>query len=372
MASKGKENYIGIDLGTSALKMVELHNEKGRPKLVTYGYIEKPNKILKVDTAEAKKEVVESIKKVADKAKVTTNRVVAALPSYTVFSSIITLPEMNKKELDAAVQWEAKKFVPMPLDKMVLDWQLLDDNEDTVNMPAQNAPGDLNKEGKGANSQVTTQPKKYSKILLTAAPADLVSRFVEIFQLAGMSLEGLETEAFALERSLVGHDRAPILLVDIGASTTNISVVVSSVPVINRSIDLGGQAITKTIANSLNVDIERAEQFKRDFGLVQSGATGNQIPKRIEFMVSSVVNEIRYVLNLYHNQSNAQIEKIVLTGGSAWLPNLPQYLSQILNMKVIIGDPWSRVIYPVEMKPVLAEIGPRLAVSVGLAMREIV
>jgi type IV pilus assembly protein PilM len=148
--------------------------------------------------------------------------------------------------------------------------------------------------------------------------------------------------------------------------------VVSSVPVINRSIDLGGQTITKTIASSLNVDVDRAEQFKRDFGLIPSGATGNQIPKRIEFMVSSVVNEIRYVLNLYHNQSNVQIEKIILSGGSAWLPNLPQYLSQVLNIKVIIGDPWSRIIYPVELKPVLAEIGPRLSVCVGLAMREII
>lgn len=367
MASRGKDSFIGIDLGSSALKMVELRNEKGRPKLVTYGYIEKPNPMLKVDTPEAKKAIVESIKQVAAKAKVTTNRIVAALPSYTVFTSIITLPEMNKKEMDAAVQWEAKKFVPMPLDKMILDWQLLENNEDTANMPAQNASS----VGESA-AEVSTQPKKYSKILLTAAPADLVARYVEIFQMAGMTLESLETEAFALERSLVGHDRAPILLVDIGATTTNISVVVSSVPVINRSIDLGGQTITKTIASSLNVDADRAEQFKRDFGLIPSGATGNQIPKRIEFMVSSVVNEIRYVLNLYHNQSNVQIEKIVLSGGSAWLPNLPQYLSQVLNIKVIIGDPWSRIIYPVELKPVLAEIGPRLSVCVGLAMREIV
>jgi Tfp pilus assembly PilM family ATPase len=148
--------------------------------------------------------------------------------------------------------------------------------------------------------------------------------------------------------------------------------VVASVPVVNRSIDLGGQAITKTVATSLNVDADRAEQFKRDFGLIPSTATGNQIPKRIEFMVASVVNEIRYVLNLYHNQSSYQIEKIILTGGSAWLPNLPQYLSQVLNMKVVIGDPWARVVYPVELKSVLSEIGPRLSVAIGLAMREIV
>ena len=366
MARKSSQNFVGIDIGSSSLKIVEMGNDKGRPKLITYGYIERPNQLLKAETAEAKHKVVETIKQVLAKAKVSTNRVVAALPSYTVFSSIITLPEMKDKELDAAVRWEAKKFVPMPLEKMILDHQVLDDDHDaiTASQPASTPGSD--------QAQVNTAPKKYKKILLTAAPSELVSRYVEIFQMAGLQLESLETESFALERALIGHDPTPVLLVDIGATTTNIAVVVSSVPVITRSIDLGGQTITKTIASSLNVDAERAEQFKRDFGLIPSGASGNQIPKRIEFMVSSVINEIRYVMNLYQNQSPQSIEKIILAGGSSWLPNLPQYLSQSLNTKVIIGDPWSRVVYPVELKPVLQEIGPRLAVSAGLAMREIV
>ncbi|MDP3970353.1 MAG: pilus assembly protein PilM [bacterium] len=373
MAIKSSDGIVGVDIGGSSLKMVELRNEKGRPKLVTYGYIERPNQILKADSAEAKQRVVETIKEVAAKANITSKRIVAGLPSFTVFSSIITLPEMKEKELAAAVKWEAKKFVPMPIEKMILDYQILEDADDTITTSdASVAQTTAENSGDAAGAQVTTQPKKYSKILLTAAPSDLVSRYVEIFQMAGLTLESLETEAFALERALVGHDPSPVLIVDIGATTTNISVVVSSVPVINRSIDLGGQTITKTIASSLNVDPDRAEQFKRDFGLVPSGSTGNQIPKRIEFMVSSVINEIKYVMNLYHNQSSKQIEKIVLSGGSAWLPNLPQYLSQSLNNKVIIGDPWARVIYPVELKPVLQEIGPRLGVAVGLAMREIV
>ncbi|MFA5995117.1 MAG: type IV pilus assembly protein PilM [Patescibacteria group bacterium] len=370
MALHLSDNYIGIDIGSSSLKMAELHNDKGRPKLVTYGYIERPSKLLKFNSPEAKQNIVATIKQVADKAKVTTNNVVAALPSYTVFSSVITLPEMNKRELDAAVQWEAKKFVPMPIEKMILDWKLLDNEPGFMAgaMPAANvSANDSNNQ-----AQITSQPRKYHKILLTAAPADLVNHYIDIFKMAGMNLISLETEAFAMERSLVGHDRMPMMMVDIGSATTNISVVVASVPVVNRSIDLGGQAITKTVATSLNVDVDRAEQFKRDFGLIPSTATGNQIPKRIEFMVASVVNEIRYVLNLYHNQSSYQIEKIILTGGSAWLPNLPQYLSQVLNMKVVIGDPWARVVYPVELKSVLSEIGPRLSVAIGLAMREIV
>ncbi|EKD76381.1 MAG: hypothetical protein ACD_43C00133G0001 [uncultured bacterium] len=371
MALRGSQSFIGIDIGGASLKLVELKNEKGRPKLVTYGYIERASQLLKVDNTEAKQRIVDTLKKVMNKAKVTSNQVVAALPSYTVFSSIITLPEMKEKELEAAVRWEAKKIVPMPLEKMILSPEVLDNYEDHGNIPSQNTISNGAAQD-NTPAQIKAKPKKYKKILLTAAPSDLVNHYIDIFKLAGLNLVKLETEAFALERSLVGHDRAPILLVDVGATTTNITVVVSSVPVINRSIDLGGQTITKTIASSLNIDPDRAEQFKRDFGLIPSAATGNQIPKRIEFMVSSVVNEIRYVLNLYHNQSTARIEKIILSGGSAWLPNLPQYLSQLLNTKVIIGDPWARVIYPVELKPVLNEIGPRMSVAIGLAMREIV
>lgn len=354
---------MGVDVGNSALKIVELTNLKGQPKLVTYAYVEQNHEILKNTGNDSRDKLINALKSLCQKARVTTNQAVAALPSYTVFSSVISLPEMPKKELESAVQWEAKKIVPMPLEEMVLDWKVLEDSGAVPSTAASNGNN---------NSPIKTAPKKYVKILITAAPQNLVSRYIEIFKAAGLDLVSLETEAFALERVLVGHDKLPIMIVDIGAATTNISVVLSSVPLINRSIDLGGQTITRTIANSLNVDIERAEQFKRDFGLASAGQNSSQIPKRIEFIVSSVVNEIRYVINLYQNQNQSNIEKIILTGGSSFLPNLSTYLAQTLNTEVFIGDPWARVMYPTELRPILAEIGPRLSVAVGLAMREII
>jgi len=293
---------------------------------------------------------------------------------------------MPKKELVAAVQWEAKKFVPMPIEEMILDWKILEDGKLSTKFAANNTvapngeqspviPSSSAPEQQALDQKQSTiheKGKKFLKILLTAAPKDLVSRYLEIFKLAKLNLVSLETESFALERALIGNDPSPIMLVDIGAVATTISVVVDSVPLINRSIDIGGNTITKAIANSLNIDTDRAEQFKRDFGLTQqAGGASDQIPKRIEFMVSSIISEVKYVLNLYQSQGEGNIEKIVLAGGSAWLPNITQYLTQVLNKKVFIGDPWARVMYPLEMKPVLQSIGPRLAVATGLAMREI-
>jgi type IV pilus assembly protein PilM len=357
------ENYLGIDIGNSALKIVELSNHKGQPKLVTYGYLEQGHEILKTGNEVAKEKAIQSLKLVCQKARTTTTKAIAALPSYTVFSSIISLPEMSKKELSSAVQWEAKKIVPMPLEEMILDWKILEnfsDNIKTEKLSGNNVPVDIKTPG-----------KKYLKVLITAAPQNLVTRYLEIFKGAGLELVSLETEAFALERVLIGHEKVPIMIVDIGAATTNISVNVASVPLINRSIDLGGQTITKTIANSLNVDMERAEQFKRDFGLDSSNQNASQIPKRIEFMIASIVNEIRYVLNLYQNQSQGTIEKIILTGGSSFLPHLSEYFQKTLNIEVFIGDPWAKIVYPIELSPVLTEVGPRMSVAVGLAMREI-
>ncbi len=372
------ESYLGIDIGNSALKVVELENVKGRPKLLTYGYLEQSNEILTSNTKEAKDKIISGLEHIQKESRTTSRNVVAALPSYTVFTSIIHLPEMPKKELVAAVQWEAKKFVPMPLEEMILDWKILEDTKVdstfSANAAGQNAAQqqEAPAQAEGESPKIKTKGKKILKILLTAAPKDLVSRYLEIFKEAKMNLVSLETESFALERALIGNDKSPIMLIDVGAVATTISVVVDSVPLINRSIDIGGHTITKAIANSLNLDVARAEQFKKDFGLTeQAGAAAGQVPKRIEFMVSSIINEIKYVLNLYQSQGQGNIEKIVLAGGSAWLPNITQYLSQVLGVKVFIGDPWARVMYPLEMKPVLQQLGSRLAVAVGLAMREI-
>ncbi len=360
-------------MGTSGIKVVELTSQQGKPRLLTYGYTEQPINVVRSDSKETMSQAVRIVKEIFKKAKVNSNRIIAALPSFTVFSAIINLPAMSRKELVSAVRWEAKKFVPMPIDEMILDWKVLDD-DGSGDKDGRSKPFD----NKSDDSQPTEKKSKNLNILLTAAPRNLVQRYLNIFKELNVKLVGLETEAFALERSLIGHDKSAIMVVDIGGLNTNVTVIRDSVPLLNRSIDVGGETITRTIANGLNVDLVRAEQFKRDFGMsVSAESDQQQIPKTIEFVVGSIINEIKYCFNLYQNQSLGQasvskdIEKVLLTGGSAYLPALPEYLSKVLNMRVYIGDPWAHVSYPEEIKPVLHELGPRFAVAIGLAMREI-
>ena len=130
---------------------------------------------------------------------------------------------------------------------------------------------------------------------------------------------------------------------------------------------MGGVTLTRALANALKIDFRRAEQFKRDIGLSDE----SKIPAIIEQAFKPVVDEINYSLNLYQSQTGRLIEKIILSGGSAYLNNLSNYLSNILKVKVLIGDPWARIAYPAALRPALEEIAPRFAVAVGLALRQL-
>lgn len=371
------QSYLGIDVDTNSIKVVELKNEGGRPRLVTYGYLDRSvDKSEGKESGDSKNETSKLIKKVCAQAQVSTTKTVTSLPAYSVFSSILNLPGMSKKDLAAAVKWEAKKVIPLPIEDMILDWKILEDFDGDQLVDGKESNDENNDSNNGSAKKgflkiKSSTPKKYTKILLTAAPKDLVKRYIDIFKGSGLNLLSLDTESFALIRSLVGNDKTALMVVDIGSVVTNISVVVNSIPILNRSIDVGGLTITKAIANSLNVNLSRAEQFKYDIGMSPDRKGQGSVPKTIEQTLVPIVDELRYSLNLYKNQGRKNIEKIVLTGGSSLLLNLPEYLSNALGLRVFLGDPWARVIYPEELKPVLDEIGSRFSVAIGLAMRDI-
>jgi Tfp pilus assembly PilM family ATPase len=404
-------SYLGVDIGTASVKIVELENYRGQAKLKSYGYADINTNILRGATDKNNQLIANYIKAIVKKSRMESRQAIAALPTFSVFTSIISLPPMPKKDLASAVKWEAKKFIPLPIDEMILDWKILNKkgvdaeikdkaelgaslgnlfgkkNKDKKEEPSKNPEQTDESVAEGAESQPEEAPNekttedtadmvnrgvlgaKNYRILLTAAPKNLVARYLDIFKRTNISLLSLETEAFALSRSLMGNDMSSVMIVDIGSNNTDVCVIEEGVPILNRGIDTGGNVITKAIMNSMNVNLDRAEQFKRDFGLMMSG--NRSVPNTIQDALNPIINEIKYVFDLYQKQGQAHIEKIILSGGSAFLPNLPQYLSDLLGLPVIIGDPWDRIVYPMDLKPVLQEIGPRMAASIGLSMRDI-
>ena len=346
-----QKSYIGIDIGRSGIKLVELKNEKGRARLVTYAYAELPVENLEQGFERDMEKLSSFIKKMVTKAKCTTKLCVAALPISSVFSSIISVPAMNEKELADAIRLQAKKLIPVPLEEIVLDSKNIDTNA--------SAEGG----------------KKITRVLLTGAPKALVNNYMTAMKGAGLELLSLETEAFAEIRSLIGKDRSSIMIIDIGSSRTNISIIEKGVPFLNRSIATGGTAITQMISKTIGIPYDQAETMKRDIRAMQTFAQTGDITLILQTLLKPVIDEIRYSFNLYQGQmengQSKRVDKIILTGGSALLPRFPEFVTQLMNVNAYLGDPWARVVYPQDLRPVLDEIGPRFSVAIGCAMRDI-
>lgn len=364
---KKSSSYLGVDLGTHSLKFVELDRAAGRVRLRAYGLAEVASNVSREESKESIARVAGILKKLLEKAKAQSRECVAALPNFSVFSSVITLPQLGQQELAAAVQWEAKKFIPMPLENVVLDWKIVRPSADIVKADVEPSQPDKPRrpEGRDNVGGGTT------RVLLTAAPKYLVERYVSLFKQAGVNLLSLETESFALSRSLVGNDPYVAMIADVGAFTTDLTVVEGGLPVLSRSIDVGGKTVSHAIAASLGIDESRAEQFKRDVGMGVGGEKGDGVSRIINQSFAPVVNEMKYALNQYLGQGARRVEKILLTGGSSFLPGLPDYLAAALGIKAFIASPWARLSYPKELAAVLDGLAPRMAIAVGLAMREL-
>lgn len=363
-----KQSYIGVDLGAGGIKFCELQNEKGRARLVTYSFTERLPDTEPVNLIDAPKDTVDLLKKMIQKAKTTTTRAVAGLPIASVFSSVITVPKAaNEKDFKEAVHWQAKKLIPVPLEEMVLDFKKI--------MPPVVEKKKGGKEGKGKKAEKKDDAKT-QPVLITGASKAMVQKYVTVFKQAGLELESLETEAFALIRALVGKDRSTTMIVDIGALRTNIIIVENGIPYVTRSLDMGGATFTKAIGATLSMDVRSAEQMKCDIQSVSSIYPGEGLPKVFDSTLQPMVTELKYSMGLHtgaqeESVQGKQVEKIILTGGSALLPSLSDYVAKQLGLRTYVGDPWARVVYPDGLRSVLDEIGPRFAVPIGLAMRDI-
>lgn len=348
---------LGVDLGTAGIKLVELTPEKGKLRLSTYGYAEpsEPTGARKAPFEDIPRTVA-VMKRIMKEGGFKATKAVAALPTTNVFHAIITLPvpKNPKEDLKPMIESQARKLLPLPLEEVVLDSNVLDKHL-------------LPKDGENTENDVVAEGK-YIRVLLTGAPKTLISSFVELFKQAGLELVSLETEVFALTRALVGKEKSHVMIVDLGAERSNLAIVDQGIPLLTRVIKSGGNSITQALGQSMGVGFEEAEAMKRDLAFAKDG----NLPAPLLEALKPIVHEVKYALQVYTEQNTngkTPVEKILVTGGCAHLPGLAEHLTKALNMNVYLGDPWARVLFPGEMRPILDEIGPRFSVAVGLAER---
>jgi type IV pilus assembly protein PilM len=351
------KSFLGIDIGTFSIKIVELSKKGERKILENYGEIstleigEKPFRSGWIPGGGSfflsTGEISQAIQAIFSEAKFRTRSGTFSIPDFSSFFTTIELPPMTKEELPKAVNFEARQHIPLPLSEVVLDWSVIG--------------------GETAFSEDSPL-----KVILAAVPKEIVNQYQEISRICNLEQPALEAEVFGLLRALIKDEEKVIILVDIGAQSTIISIVENKVLKVSHSFDIAGNDLTQVLSQGLNIDFWQAEEIKKKYGLIQKPeAFLNQKPVSQILLprINLIIAEIEKICQSFFQKEGKEGEKIILTGGTALLLGLKEYFNTRLKKEVIIGDPFLDISYPPILTPVLKEIGPSYAIAVGMALR---
>jgi type IV pilus assembly protein PilM len=370
----------GLEVGTSALKVVELR-PGGIPGLSAVGSRQMPPGLIQDDQVVDPQGLAEEIKALFEEAGVNRNFVVTAVSNRQAITRNIFVPRMSLQELDEAIKWEAERYIPFPIDEVVLDYYVLDN------------PDDVEEGGQ-------------LEVVIAAARIDLVSQQVDYLKLAGLEPLVIDIKPFTLLRSLRGSllgdhlNKATLsgshytegdeigMVLEIAASNTTITLVRGGRVLMNRNIGVSGDDFTAAVQRAFGLDFDTAEEVKLDYGTASIRTEDDEEllnfdAKREEYSPSRVyeslrpvlvdlTTEIRRSLEFFRVQAgDADINRMVLAGGGAKLRGLPEAISDALGFRVDLANPWLTVAvdenrFDLEQ---LRKIGPEFAVPLGLALR---
>jgi len=345
---------LGIDIGTSSIKIVELSRRGERRKLENYGEIaasvlyQKPFRTFEKSTLLlSSQDVSRAIKAVMEEAKIKTRRTVFSIPDFSSFFTSFELPPMTEAELPQAVRYEARQHVPLPLAEVTLDWQVIE-------------------------GRVSDQKKTKLKILLVAVPNEVINQYRKIAEISRLKLLALEAEVFGLLRSLIQEEKKVVLLVDIGAQSTTSSIVEKGRLKMSYSFDMSGNELTEVISKGLGVDYKTAENLKEKYGIIAALSTESPAPEVRQILlplIDVILKEIEKISQNFYQTEGKEIQKIILAGASALLPGLKFYFQNHFKKEIEIANPFSNLFSPPILEKTLKEMGSSYAIAVGMALR---
>lgn len=354
--AKKEKSVLGVDIGSSSLKVVQLRKEHGQAVLETYGELAlAPYSGGEVGqaTSLSAEQITESLKDLLREAKVTTKSCGVSIPFSRSLLTLVDLPyRSDPKEQKTVIELEARKYIPVAVSEVQLDWFIVP-TEDPKS-PSKDSP-------KGAE-----QKKEKVEVLLVAVHNDELSLLQSVLTGAGLTASFYEIEIFSTIRAVVEDSVKPVMVLDIGASSTKTYVIEHGVVALSHAISTGSQDITRAIAVSDNVSIATAEALKKKEGLGEGETHGSP-----ELVFSRIFSEARRVLIQYETSHKKSITSIILTGGGGVTKELGAYAKNIFSIDVHVADPFAKTEAPAFMRSVLESIGPEFAVAVGLAMRKL-
>ncbi|QQG42550.1 MAG: type IV pilus assembly protein PilM [Candidatus Giovannonibacteria bacterium] len=352
---KRESRFLGVDIGTSSIKLVQLRKERERAILETYGELSLAKygdgnvsrSVRLIDT-----KLTEALKDIARESQVSAKAAIVSIPLKDSFLTSMDLPEMSEENMKEAVPYEARKYIPIPVSEVIMDWWIL---------PPESR--------EASETSIGSGKRKFHKVLLAAVPKETILKYKGIFDGAGFAAVAFEIEVFSFARAALKRDFGAVLLMDIGASSVKMTIADGGVVRASHSFDRGSQELTLALSQSLGVDWERAEILKRESGVIRRPETEG-VASVIEPLVELWASEGERFLLDWKRRGGRAVSKVVLGGGGAMLKGVGDVFVKKFGVEVLVANPFSKVVYPAFLEPALKEVGAAFASAVGLALRE--
>lgn len=328
------KNRAGLDLGSSAIKLLEIENLQDKPLLTKIG--------LKALADSSKETLIDTVKSLMDEIKLTTKEVNIAVSGPSTIVRFVSMPKMREDELKGAIKFEAEKYIPFTIDDCLVDYQVLkkDDKENKLDM------------------------------LLVAVKKELVMDKIAIAQECGLDVGIVDVDTFALANSFLKNfasydaDKTAALL-NIGASLTNVSIVRGGILCFSRDVSIGGSDFTSAISKSLNIDMKSAESLK-----ISAKDKMQEVANCTKSTLNNLIDEMRLSFSYYENQSGRGIDEIYISGGASGLAGLEAAFHEAFESKPFLLDPLQFIDTSAAQNIELVKtMGRSFAVASGLAVR---
>ena len=339
----GVSAFFGLDIGTTAIRLVELRGNGPVKNLVKYAYVPVDSKIVLSDSKADQQKLAQIVKDLMVQARMSTRSVAVGIPSQRVFTTVVDFDRLPPSELAKAIRYQADSLIPTPLDRSKIDWAVIGDS-----------------------------PKDKTKVevLLSSVENEFVEKRLDLLESIGLDVIAFEPDNLAITRALIAQDNpAPQMVLDIGSKTTDLVVTMNGSPRLTRSIPTGAEAIIRAAAQNLNIDDKQARQFVFKFGLGKDKLEGriyDAIIGTVDILTSEIEKSIKFFQSSY---VDTQISRMIVTGGASALPEFPLYMANKFGVEVEIGNAWGNISFSPDRQNELLAVSNHFGVAAGLAER---
>ncbi|MDP2642183.1 MAG: type IV pilus assembly protein PilM [bacterium] len=368
--SKEEPSALGIDIGSSAIKVVQIKKKNGQAVLETYGELALgPYANLSIGQAVQlpPEKIAQAVIDLTNEKEVniTTRKCGISIPFASSLMSVVEMPEVSPKQLSVMVPLEARKYIPVPISEVMLDWSIIPKSEA---WPEDSPEYAASREGQSMETVPVAPILPKIDVLIVAIHNETIARYQDIVAKASLEAGFFEIEIFSTMRAVLDEALRPVMIMDIGAASTKLYVVERGIVRSSHTINRGSQDITATISKSLSITPERAEVMKR-----QVGAAGEDksLTEAIVLTLDYIFTEANNALLAFEKKYNKTVSKVILVGGGSALKGLAELAKNNFKTEVVSANPFNKVSTPAFLENILRETGPEFAVAIGLALRKL-